>query len=236
MTKLYVCEISNLIEEVSKDMKSIEKYFDKLETQRIEYILKSNIAAGRARALGASYLLLFVLRKTGIILDKLPDFSYTEEGKPYLKEYSHVYFNLSHTRNIITCVISDKEVGMDVEHVREFRENTIQRVFTKNEKLLIGENKEELVRFWTMKEAYVKLLGTGIADIWEGIEISKEETGFNIKKLNQDITKAICCKIIADGKLSDSKDYPYYYSVCAKTEQSVDIVYTKWDNHQIEEI
>ncbi len=236
MTKLYVCEISNLIEEVSKDMKSIEKYFDKLESQRIEYILKCNIAEGRARALGASYLLLFALKKAGIILDKLLDFSYTKEGKPYLKEYSQVYFNLSHTKNIITCVISAEEIGMDVEHVRDFRENTIQRVFTENEKVLIGQNKEEMVHLWTMKEAYVKLLGTGISDIWEGVEISKEETGFYIKKLNQDITKAICCKIIADGKLSDSKNYPYYYSVCAKTEQPVEVFYTKWDNQKIVEV
>ena len=236
MTKLYVCEISNLIEEASKDIKSIEKYFDKLESQRIEYILKSNIAEGRARALGASYLLLFVLKKAGIILDKLPDFSYTKKGKPYLKEYSHVYFNLSHTKNIIACVISNEEVGMDVEHIREFRENTIEKVFTENEKVMIGNNKEELVHMWTMKEAYVKLLGTGISDIWEGVEISKEENGYYIEKLNQDITKATYYKIIADGKLSDSKDYPYYYSVCAKTKQSVDIIYTKWNNHQIEEV
>ena len=236
MTRLYVCEISNLIEEVKEDGNALNNYFDKLESQRIAYILENSKAEGRARALGASYLLLFVLKKAGIILDKLPDFSYTKEGKPYLKEYSQVYFNLSHTKNIMTCVISDEEIGMDVEHVRDFRENTIQRVFTENEKVLIGQNKEEMVHLWTMKEAYVKLLGTGISDIWEGVEISKEETGFYIKKLNQDITKAICCKIIADGKLSDSKDYPYYYSVCAKTEQSVEITYTKWDNHQIEEV
>ena len=236
MTRLYVCEISNLIEEVKEDSNALENYFGKLDSQRIAHILKNSKAEDRARTLGASYLLLFALKKTGIISDKLPDFSYSKEGKPYLKEYSNVHFNLSHTKNIITCVISNEEIGVDIEHLREFRENTRRRVFTKNEERLIGQNEEEVVRFWTMKEACVKLLGIGISGIWEGIEISKEETGYYVQKLNQDITKATYYKIIADGKLSDSNDYPYYYSVCAKTEQPIEVIYTKWNNQQIVEI
>ena len=41
MTKLYVCEISNLIKEVKADSNALENYFDKLGKQRIEHILKN---------------------------------------------------------------------------------------------------------------------------------------------------------------------------------------------------
>lgn len=236
MTKLYVCEISNLINKAKEDVNSLEFYFDKLEKQRIEYILKKNRAEDKARSLGASYLLLFALEKEGILLDKLPDFSYTQNGKPYLEEYPDVYFNISHAKNIITCVISRYEIGVDVEYVREIGKSAIKRVFTENERQFVRESKEEYIRFWTMKEAWVKLVGTGIKDIWEGVEITKENEEYNIKKLNQDITKAIYYKIVANGKLSDSKENPYYYSICAKTEQPVDVIYTKWNNHQIEDV
>lgn len=233
MTKLYVCEISDLIKEVKEDSKSLENYFDKLGELRIEHILKKNKAEDRARALGASYLLFFALEKEGICLNKLPDFSYTKEGKPYLREFPQIFFNLSHTKNIITCVISGDEIGTDVEHMRSFQDSTINRVFTENEKNMVGQDVEGYVRLWTMKEACSKLIGTGLSDIWEGLEISEKDDITCVKKLNQDIRNAINYVIIDDGKLSDSKDYSYYYSICSKSKHSVEKILTKWDKHSI---
>ena len=199
----------------------------------IEYILKNSKAEDRARALGASYLLLFALGQDGISLDKLPDFSYTKEGKPYLREYPEIYFNLSHTKNIITCVISSSEVGVDTEHKREVNDATIKRVFTENEKKMAESEEEGYLRHWTMKESCAKLIGTGLSEILDGLEVIETENGKCVRKLKQDIRNATSYIIIADGKLSDSKNYPYYYSVCAKNKLPVEIANTKWDNRSI---
>lgn len=235
MTKLYVCEISNLIQEVSKDEKSLEIYFEKLGKARIEHILKNNRAEDRARSLGAALLLLFALRKNGFEPERLPDFDYIENGKPYFREFEKLHFNLSHTKNMVTCVISDEEVGVDIEHTREIKEATIKRVFTEDEKKMAGEKPEGYVKLWTMKEACAKLCGKGLSDILDGLEIVKEQNTIKIRKLNQDIRKTSCYYVIAEGKLLDSMDYPYYYSVCAKKETSVETFFTKWDNAQIKE-
>lgn len=233
MTKLYVCEISGLIKEVKEDSKALETYFDKLGKLRIEHILKNNKAEDKARTLGASYLLLFALKQEGMVLNKLPDFSYTKEGKPYMKEYPEMFFNISHTRNMITCVISNREVGTDIEHVRNFHDATIKRVFTEKEKILAGQDGEGYIRLWTMKEACAKLLGNGLSDILEGLEIITKDGDIHVKKLNHDIRNATNYVIIDDGKVSDSEKYPYYYSVCSKTKQPVERINTKWDNHSI---
>ena len=232
MTKLYVCEISNLIEEVKSDEKALDIYFEKLGKMRIEHILKNNKAEDRARTLGASYLLLFALQKEGYEWNSLPDFVFTKKGKPHIPDLQKVHFNISHTKNIITCVISDKEAGVDIEHVRDMKEATINRVFTENEKQMAGFNTEGYVRLWTMKEAYAKLIGTGLSEILDGLEISEQDSEITIRKLNQDIIKTFCY-CIAEGKLTDSYDYPYYYSVCSNTKESVEIIYTKWDNENI---
>ena len=218
MTKLYVCEISNLIKEVKADSNALENYFDKLGKQRIEHILKNNKAEDRARALGASYLLLFALEKAGYPIERLPDFSYKENGKPYLREYPDVYFNISHTKNIITCVISDGEVGVDIEHARKVSESAINRVFSENEKKLAGFSVDGYIRLWTMKEACAKLSGTGLPAILDGMEIVEKENGKYVKKLKQDIRKTSCCKVIAEGKLLDDNNCSYYYSVCVNEE------------------
>lgn len=244
MTKLYVCEISNLIEEIKADENAIQSYFDKLGKTRIEHILKNNRAEDRARALGASLLLLFALGKEGCELECLPDFAFTAKGKPYIKAYGHLHFNLSHTKNIITCVISDAEVGVDVEHIREIKEATVNRVFSENEKKMAEYKQEGYVRLWTMKEAYAKLIGNGLSDILEGIEIVENEKGKCIKKLNQDIRKTSCYMVVAEGKLSDAFDYPYYYSVCSSRDNvnmnsysQVPVLKYQWDNgHFIEYI
>ena len=233
MTKLYVCEISNLIEELKSDENAMEVYFEKLGELRIEHILKHNRAEDRARALGASLLLLFALWQEGYELPSLPDFAYEKKGKPYLMGLEQVHFNLSHTKNIVTCVISNKEVGVDVEHVRQIKENTTNRVFTEKEKQMAMYSEEGYVRIWTMKEACAKLIGTGISEIIDGLEIVKNSSGITVKKLNQNIIKTFCYKIIAEGKLSDNLEYPYYYSICANESDHVECIYTKWDSSRI---
>ena len=230
MTKLYVCEISNLIEEVKENEKSLEIYCQKLEKGRIEYIMNHNKAEDRARILGVSLLLLFVLKKAGYELEKLPDFSKLENGKPYLKEYPGLYFNLSHAGNMITCVISDAEVGVDVETYREIKPATIERVFTDKEKKMAGFSKEGYVKLWTIKEAGAKLMGAGLSDIWNGIEILEDENGKYIEKLNQDIRKTSRHQVIAEGCLSDSKQISYYYSVCATNTENPETIQMVWND------
>ena len=51
-----------------------------------------------------------------------------------------------------------------MQHIRRISDNVLKRFYTPEERLWIdaGEASERSVRLWTMKEAYGKLLGTGI--------------------------------------------------------------------------
>lgn len=232
MIKLYVCEISNLIEEIKADEKALDSYLAKLGEKRVEYILKKSRADDRARAIGASYLLLFALKEEGYKAETLPDYAYAQNGKPYLEELSQLHFNISHTKNIITCVISNGEVGVDVEHVREIKEVTINRVFSEKEREMAENSVEGYVQLWTMKEACAKLIGTGLSEIVAGLEIKKEKECPVVEKLNQDIRKTPY-HVVAEGQIFDFQRYPYYYSVCTDKEDEVITTHTKWEEHQI---
>lgn len=232
MVKLYVCEISNLIDEIKKDENALEVYFEKLGQKRIEDILKNKRAEDRARALGASLLLLFALKKEGYKGEKLPDYNYYAKGKPYILGIESLKFNISHSENIITCVISRREVGVDIERDREMTKATIARVFTENERKTIV-NESDYIRLWTMKEAYAKLTGEGISDILSGLEVIFENGKVKLQKLNQDIIKTPCHMIIAEGELKDSFEKSYFYSVCADTKEVVEHIHLKWDKNQI---
>ena len=114
-------------------------------------------------------LLKYGLNKEyGIDLDKCCELLKNEHGKPYLKEYPDIFFNISHCKRMAVCVFGDTPVGIDVEEKRSIREGLLKRVLTKEEQFYIealkGTGKEELefIRFWTLKEAYGKAVGVGM--------------------------------------------------------------------------
>jgi len=96
-------------------------------------------------------------------------FVYNKYGKPYLKD-QNIYFNISHCRNSVVCVIADFEVGVDIEYIRDFDINLARRICTENEiqQLTESENPAKLFcRFWTEKESCAKSLGISVAGIFK---------------------------------------------------------------------
>lgn len=89
---------------------------------------------------------------------------YNEYNKPYLKN-EKIYFNISHSNRTIVLVISDKEIGVDVEYF-VYKESVVRNYFTNNEQneILNSTNKVyDFTRIWVMKEAFVKMKGIGIS-------------------------------------------------------------------------
>ena len=91
-----------------------------------------------------------------------------EHGKPALREYPDIRFNLSHADGIAACIVSEHECGIDCERVREYRPNVARRVFTPEELAVFEsapESERDLLffRLWTLKEAFVKAVGRGLS-------------------------------------------------------------------------
>lgn len=101
--------------------------------------------------------------------DKQYDYDITTyaNGKPVFVEHKDIHFNISHAGKYVVCVLADCAVGVDIEGDREVRDNVAKRFFSKEECQWIEEKCEEKKRrffeLWTLKEAYGKLTGEGIA-------------------------------------------------------------------------
>ena len=87
-------------------------------------------------------------------------------GKPRAEG---VFFNYSHSGDVVMFAISDCEVGCDVQKIGEVRLGAARRAFSEEElKELEGERDPEkrktlFFRLWTMKESVVKMTGAGFA-------------------------------------------------------------------------
>ena len=78
-----------------------------------------------------------------------------------------LYFNLSHCKQAIACVISERPVGVDVESIGRYSESLARHVLSPEEFALVSSAPDPQIpftRLWTQKEAVVKLTGRGIDD------------------------------------------------------------------------
>lgn len=112
----------------------------------------------------AHQLLEQVLEEQGIF----PPYSLQkgEHGKPFLAQYPAVHINLSHCNKAVLCGVGGVPLGIDVEGQRPFRERVMQRVLMEEEQQAVLQAEQpawQFLRFWTLKESFVKALGIGIS-------------------------------------------------------------------------
>lgn len=91
----------------------------------------------------------------------------TDKGKPYLEDFPDLHYNISHSGEWVVMAQSDREVGIDVERIREPQYRIAERFFSAYElqelNRLTGDAKKEFFfDLWTLKESYLKLLGKGL--------------------------------------------------------------------------
>lgn len=103
-----------------------------------------------------------VLHKHGIHIENI---RYGKNGKP---EIDDIFFNISHSKDMVICAISGKSsVGCDIEFISQVKDGIIQRFFTQNERQYLnlfenGIKQKEFFRLWTIKESYIKMTGYGM--------------------------------------------------------------------------
>lgn len=110
-------------------------------------------------------------------------FSYGARGKPFIEQPASgasLKFNLSHSRErALLAVTLEREIGVDLEeiHFLEDAEVIAERFFSpaENARLLAVPRQERLDAFfccWTLKEAYVKATGDGLARPTRSFDVS----------------------------------------------------------------
>ena len=144
----------------------LEAALKEISEQRREQALKFKYELGQRLCVLAYLLLKKGLCETYGITDN-PIFEYNEHGKPSIVGHPDIYFNLSHCKEAVVCVISDQPIGVDVESIRQYKESLVN--YTMNEEEICEIKSSDnpaasFIRLWTMKEATMKLIGTGISN------------------------------------------------------------------------
>jgi len=113
-------------------------------------------------------------------------------GQPYGYDNGNKYFvSIAHSDEEVFCGFSKAEaIGVDLEPVnRHVPQKLIDRMMHSGEESLFSE--VALIRLWTIKEAYIKLLGKGLRINMNEVKLSVDGDQFTAE-INNDKTAKIC--------------------------------------------
>ena len=90
---------------------------------------------------------------------------YNKYGKPFI---NNINFNISHSHDYVIVATSNKNIGIDIEMIRDYNPTSMNLFCTDNEIKYINNNQNKKLAFWkiyTLKEAYFKMLGTNLSNM-----------------------------------------------------------------------
>jgi len=151
-------EMNKLDDDIPESMKSM------LSDERLEKIHKLRSPLNKKVSVVA-YLLLRLALLEGYCINEAVEFEYAKKGKPLLKKYPHIHFNISHSKNTAACVVSDVEVGVDVQNIAPVADAVAKRVLTSDEYNSFKSSPvpdEYFCEVWTIKESFLKKTGRGL--------------------------------------------------------------------------
>ncbi|NLL72912.1 MAG: 4'-phosphopantetheinyl transferase superfamily protein [Clostridiales bacterium] len=147
------------------------------------------------------------------------DTAYNEFGKPFMKDMKGFSYNISHSGKWVVIGFGENELGIDIEEIYRGREDIANKFFTESEKKFIfaANNEEEAKRsftqIWTLKESYIKYLGTGLSTMLDSFSVNAIEGVV----VDQD---GVIQKDIRLKNYRFNEDY--YLSICS-TDEEVEI-------------
>ena len=156
------------------DARSIRHFESLCDTEELARLARYRHKGARLHALIARALCRTVLSRYEALAPEAWRFTQNEYGRPRLIEAQNprdLRFNLSHTFGCIVMAVSrGREVGIDVEDAqRKSRTTAIaHRFFAPVEvealkRLPIERQRQRFFTYWTLKEAYIKARGLGLA-------------------------------------------------------------------------
>lgn len=161
MIKIYSLKMERELNERER-----QQALDILTPERKAKALRFRRSEDQSKGLATGVLELYALRREfGIPLSDLR-IEKEEQGKPFLPGYADAHYNLSHAGTWIVCAAGNQPLGIDVEQSAKYSERVVRRFFHSEEvsdifSYPLQEQPDIFAEYWTMKESFMKLCGTG---------------------------------------------------------------------------
>lgn len=131
--------------------------------------------------------------------------NFPEYGRPYLPEYPHIHFSISHCKEGCAVAVAHKPIGVDIQEIRPFSWSVAERVCCESELAQLekcADQEKCFTKMWTIKESYIKMIGQGLSYGMDRIDTNKVCTNVATLKFRNCFVSVFMC-----SKESPSKHY-----------------------------
>lgn len=162
MFEIYAVNIKDI-----KDERMLDNFFQHMSAEKIQRMLKFKRYEDRKRGVIGELLIRYlVCGKLGINNNEI-NFIPNKYGKPFLKDYIGLEYNISHSNELVVCAVGDYEVGIDIEYVKDMDIDAANYVLSTDEKeeykgISENEKLDYFYSIWTLKESFIKAKGMGL--------------------------------------------------------------------------
>jgi 4'-phosphopantetheinyl transferase len=123
------------------DSSAFSSAFEKMSDDRKKETLALVSENRRKQKIAADMLCRQMLANADGINPENIIFGKASNGKPYARN-SDFRFSISHCGNLVICAVSKKEIGIDIEKIRDIRLKAAEKFASKNELEYIGNDLE----------------------------------------------------------------------------------------------
>lgn len=144
--------------------------------ERLEKIERLKKTDDKLRCLGAGLLINYIKDKYNIN----DDIMVAKNGKPHFTT-TKMSFNISHSGNYVVIVVSEFNIGIDIQRMEKHNHLIAEKNFCTSECAYINEfedsdiQRQRFHEIWTIKEAYLKNVGIGLRKPLNSFEIDLTE-------------------------------------------------------------
>lgn len=134
-------------------------------------------------------------------------FARDSRGKPFLDRFPDYHFSVSHTDGCVAFAGGSAPVGIDAEKIAAHHPGIADRFFTPREARWIEQQENKMLAFcqiWTRKEAYLKLLGTGLSRPLRSFDVLDEEQNYSFT--TQNLPEHLITICSAAGEIADFQE------------------------------
>ena len=179
-----------------ENQRVFDKWLEKMNLQRREKVLRCKNEEDQRRSLLAGILLYLGVKNN--------------------QNKEEIFYSISHSGDYVTCVISNRKVGIDIEN--KFRsvfseekggqlEKITKKCLTFGEKIhfeICDDHKKSdlFLQYWTRKESYSKAIGKGLGIDFSTIDTEKMDDLYWSDWLKEGY---YCSLYVENGKFSDLK-------------------------------
>lgn len=197
-TSVYIADIAPL-----RNSELFDTLYKSVSEERRERTDRMRLEKDKCLSLGAEYLLMSACRDFGI--DYKKERIITDAfSKPKFADFP-VYFSLSHSEERVMCIMSELQVGCDVEKNHPIDLRIARDFFFEDEFRVIEActtQKEQMAMFfrlWTLKESFMKCTGLGVRLPLDSFAILLEPDGIKVNQTVDDSKYLLFEKNLHDG-------------------------------------